>query len=71
MAAYRRVYDSRHLQADCQEPRSGSGALRSVIDYGLPFYMLLCGAYVQLEVAQGTQTAAEPKAKKVKQQNSK
>jgi len=20
MAAYRRVYDSRHLQADCQEP---------------------------------------------------
>jgi len=23
MAAYRRVHDSRHLQADCQEPRSG------------------------------------------------
>jgi len=22
MAAYRRVYDSRYLQADCQEPRS-------------------------------------------------
>ena len=22
MAAYRRVYDCRHLQADCQEPRS-------------------------------------------------
>ena len=22
MAAYRRVYDTRHLQADCQEPRS-------------------------------------------------
>ena len=22
MAAYRRVYDSRHLQADCQETRS-------------------------------------------------
>jgi len=22
MAAYRRVYDSRHLQADCKEPRS-------------------------------------------------
>jgi len=22
MAAYRRVYDSHHLQADCQEPRS-------------------------------------------------
>ena len=22
MAAYRRVYDSRHMQDDCQEPRS-------------------------------------------------
>jgi len=22
MAAYRRVYDSRHLQSDCQEPGS-------------------------------------------------
>jgi len=36
MAAYRRVYDSRHLQADC------SATLRSVIEYGLPlpFYLL-------------------------------
>jgi len=35
---YRRVYDSRHLQADCQEP--GSAPL--VIEYGLPlpFYLL-------------------------------
>ena len=34
-AAYCRVYDSRHLQAD---PRTGisSGTLRSVIEYGLP-----------------------------------
>jgi len=32
MAAYRRVYDSRHLQADCQEP----GSVRSAIEYGLP-----------------------------------
>jgi len=38
MAAYRRVYDSRHLQADCEEPRSApdSGTLRSAIEYGLP-----------------------------------
>jgi len=37
MAAYRRVYDSRHLQADCQEPGSASsGTLRSAIEYGLP-----------------------------------
>ena len=37
MAAYRRVYDSRHVQADCQEPGScSSGTLRSVIECGLP-----------------------------------
>ena len=40
MAAYRRVYDSHHLQADCQEPAAApeprSGTLRSVIEYGLP-----------------------------------
>jgi len=36
MAAYRRVYDSRHLQADCQEPGSAPEHLRSVIEYGLP-----------------------------------
>ena len=27
MAAYRRLYDSRHLQADCQEPGSAPGYL--------------------------------------------
>ena len=32
MAAYRRVYDSRHLA----RTRIGSGTLRSVIEYGLP-----------------------------------
>ena len=37
MATYRRVYDSRHLQADCREPGSALyGTLRSVIEYGLP-----------------------------------
>ena len=43
MAAYRRVYDSRHLQADCQEPGSAadSGTLRSAIEYGLPLPFLL------------------------------
>jgi len=34
MAAYRRVYDARHVQADCQEPVSGT--LRLAIEYGLP-----------------------------------
>ena len=37
MAAYRRVYDLRPLQADCQEPGSAPGTLRSVIEYGRPF----------------------------------
>ena len=31
MAAYCRVYDSHHLQADCQEPG---------IEYGLPLHLL-------------------------------
>ena len=40
MAAYRRVYDSRHLQADCQEAGGIScGTLRSAISYELPFYV--------------------------------
>ena len=40
MAAYRRVYDPRHLQADCQNgPVISFGTLRSVIEYGLPFYL--------------------------------
>ena len=35
MAAYRRVYDSRHLQADCQEPGSAAEAyaLQSSMGY--------------------------------------
>ena len=42
MAAYRRVYDCRHLQADCQEPGSArSGTLRSVIELGLRLLLLL------------------------------
>ena len=36
MAAYRRIYDSRHLQADAPRTRISSGTLRSVIEYGLP-----------------------------------
>jgi len=39
MAAYHRVYDSLHLQADCKK-RISSGTLRSVIEYGLPLPFL-------------------------------
>jgi len=40
MAAYRWVYDSRHLQADCQEPGSAPEPIRSAIEYGLPLPFL-------------------------------
>jgi len=37
MAAYHRVYDSRHLQADCQElGPAPARTLRSAMEYGLP-----------------------------------
>ena len=45
MTAYRRVYDSRHLQADCQEP--GSAPERSVIEHGLPLGDLLTVYYAE------------------------
>ena len=43
MAAYRRVYDSRHLQADCQEPGSAPEpyAGQSSLDYLYLFLLLL------------------------------
>jgi len=42
MASYRLVYDSRHMQADCQEPGSAPEAYaRSAIEYGLPLPLKL------------------------------
>ena len=54
MAAYHRVYDSRHLQADCQESGSALELYSSradleivpillAVEYGLPlpFYLIL------------------------------
>ena len=59
MAAYRRVYDSRHLQADYQEPGSApepyARSLRLVIEYGLPlpfFTFLLCCRRVSVRLSQ-------------------
>jgi len=40
MAAYRRVYDSRYLQADMPRTGISSGTLRSVTEYGLPLPFL-------------------------------
>jgi len=36
MTAYRRVYDSHHLQADCQEPGSAMGYLLASITGKIP-----------------------------------
>ena len=46
MAAYRRVYDSRHLQADCQEPGSAPKpyAWQSSMGYLYLFYCSLIAA---------------------------
>jgi len=43
MAAYRLVYNSRHLQADCQEP--GSAPEPYAIEYGLPLPFYYCYYY--------------------------
>ena len=65
MADYRRVYDSRHLQADCQELGISSGTLRSVIEYGLPLLFLpldlLCALYSD-DAAAGHDHVAKPAA---------
>ena len=41
MAAYRRVYDSRHLQADCQELGSALEPYAWSVEYGLPYIFCL------------------------------
>jgi len=43
MAAYCRVYDSRHLQADCQEPGSNSARKSGVITVFLLIMLCLRG----------------------------
>jgi len=42
MAAYRRVYDSRHLQADCQEPGSASEPYARQSSTGYTFLVCRC-----------------------------
>jgi len=42
MAAYRLVYDSRHMLADRQGPGISPGTLRSVIEYGLRLPLFDC-----------------------------
>jgi len=44
MAAYRRVYDSRHLQADCQEPGSAPEPYTRQSSMGYLYLLLMRGA---------------------------
>ena len=44
MAAYLRVYDSRHLQADCQEPGSAPEPYARLSSMGYLFYTDAAGA---------------------------
>ena len=46
MAAYRRVYDSRHLQADCQKPGSAPEPYARQSSMGYFFYLLSRTAYI-------------------------
>jgi len=41
MAAYRRVYDSRHLQANCQDPGSAPEPYARQSSIGLPFICIV------------------------------
>ena len=53
MAAYRRVYDSRHLQADCQEPGSAPEPYargNRVCATVLLLYSVQCVALLQLQL---------------------
>ena len=50
MAAYRRVYDSHHLQADCQEPRSALEPYALLSSMG---YLYLCATLLAAAVAMG------------------
>jgi len=63
MAAYRRVYDSRHLQVDCQEPGSAPEpyARQSSIGY---LYLFTLGAFSALTLLVGRQEG-HPACKKL------
>jgi len=42
MAAYRRVYDSRHLQADCQEPGLAPEPFGNRVWATFTFFVKIC-----------------------------
>ena len=57
MAAYRRVYDSRHLQADCQEPGSAPEPYARQSSMGF-FYRFIRCFTVPVSAVSATETAS-------------
>jgi len=53
MAAYRRVYDSRHLQADCQEPGSAPEPYARQSSMGYLFFLTVRIRYVAADARDG------------------
>ena len=47
MTAYRRVYDSRHLQADCQEPGSAQEPYARQSSMGYLFFTADAARYLE------------------------
>jgi len=47
MAAYRRIYDSRHLQADCQEPGSAAEPYARYSSMGYLYLFLVLWLFYQ------------------------
>ena len=54
MAAYRRVYDSRHLQADCQEPGSAPEPYARQSSMGYLYLLFLLNNYEQTLIFRDT-----------------
>ena len=61
MAAYRRVYDSHHLQADCQEPGSAREpyARQSSMGYLYLFYSVQCASVTNYFVSRTRSPSSE------------
>ena len=53
MAAYRQVYDSHHLQADCQEPASAPELYTTEVDKGCPMIRMGQGEWVNVSSGTG------------------
>ena len=62
MAAYRRVYDSRHLQADCQEPGSAPEPYAGLLSIGYRylFYCQVALTSITLGNLEGHFSSTEP-----------